>query len=109
MVHNILQRAGFVEGKTYKETRFLKPPTVTFAVFDDTYDVRGADYHNLIEDHSITIEVYEYTPDPEAEQKLEQQFDKLGLEYTKQERYWIQAEQIYQIIYEFDYITKRRG
>ena len=33
MVKEILTAAGFVENKTFKETRFLRPPKETYAVF----------------------------------------------------------------------------
>ena len=106
MVDKILTGAGFVKNETYKETRFLKPPKTTYAIYTDSYDRRGADGLNLITDHYFTIELYEYSPDPEAEKRIEDQLDDLGLEYTKQERYWIQEEQLYQVIYEFSYIQK---
>ena len=31
-----------------------------------------------------------------------------GLEWSKHERIWIQSEQMYQTIYEFEYTEKRR-
>lgn len=109
MVKKILTGAGFVENKTFKETRFLKPPRETYAIYLDSCETRGADNINLLDEHSITVELYEYTPDPEAEKRIEMQLDLFGTEYTKQARYWIQDEQLYQVIYEFDYIEKRRS
>ena len=106
MVQEILTGAGFVEGKTFKETRFLKPPTTTYAVYMDSFTSRGADGLNLVKDHDYTIEVYSYKSDPEAESKIEAQFDALGLEYEKSERYWIQEEQLYQVVYTFNFIEK---
>lgn len=106
MVDKILTGAGFVLNKTYKETRFLKPPQVTYAVYNDSVMVRGGDYVNCIKEHDTTIELYEYTPDKDAEVRIEEQLDLLGLEYEKQERYFIQEEQLYQVIYNFNYIEK---
>lgn len=106
MVKQVLTGAGFVENKTFKETRFLKPPKSTYAVYMDSFTSRGADYHNLIKDHDYTIELYSYTPDPEAEAKIEANLDKLGLEYDKDDRIWIQEEQLYQVVYTFSYIEK---
>ena len=106
MVRQVLNNAGFVEGKTYKETRFLKPPTTTYAVFMDSYVRRGGDNVNLIKDHDYTIELYSYKPDPKAEEKIEKSLDELGLEYDKAERYWLQEEQLYQVLYTFNYIEK---
>ena len=107
MVNKILTDAGFVLGETYRETMFRDPPSETYAVFNDSRDIRGSDDLNLIVDHDVTIELYEYTPDPEAEARIESAFDSHSIAYTKQSRYWIQSEQLYQIIYEFNYVEKR--
>ena len=106
MVKQVLTAAGFIEGKTFKETRFLTPPRSTYAVFMDSFNRYGADNLNLIKDHSYTIELYSYAPDPEAEKRIEDTLDALNLPYEKQTRYWIQAEQLFQVIYTFDYIEK---
>lgn len=108
MVKDILTGAGFVENETYKEVRFLKPPRVTYAVYLDARDVRGPDNLNALIEHDVSIELYEYQPDPSAEQRIEEQFDRLGIPYEKQTRYWLQSEQLYQVIYDFTYIEKRR-
>ena len=106
MVKQVLTAAGFVEGKSFKETRFLKPPKTTYAVFMDSYERRGADSLNLLKEHDYTIELYSYTPDPEAEKRIEDSLDSLALEFVKDNRYWIQEEQLYQVIYSFSYIEK---
>ena len=106
MVKQVLTGAGFEEGKTFKETRFLKPPKTTYAVYMDSFTRRGADGLNLIKEHDYTIELYSYTPDPEAEASIETMLDELGLEYNKDDRYWIQEEQLYQVIYSFRFIEK---
>lgn len=106
MVKEILARAGFVENKTFKECRFLKAPTVTYCVYLDSYESRGADDVNLIKEHSYSIELYSYTPDPEAEKRLETILDSRGIVYTKNNKYWLESEGLYQVIYDFDYIEK---
>lgn len=106
MVKRVLTGAGFVEGKTFKETRFLKPPQTTYAVYMDSFRRRGADDLNLIKEHDYTIELYSYTPDPESEAKIEEVLDNLGLEYEKDDRYWIQEEQLFQVVYTFNFIEK---
>ena len=106
MVKQVLTAAGFVEGRTFKETRFLKPPKTTYAVFMDSYERRGADSLNLLKEHDYTIELYSYTPDPEAEKRIENSLDSLALDFVKDKRYWIQEEQLYQVIYNFRYIEK---
>ena len=106
MVKQILTGAGFVEGKTFKETRFLKPPQSTYAVYMDSFRGRGADGVNLIKEHTYTIELYSYQTDPTAEAKIEKMFDTLGIEYDKSERYWLDTEQLYQVVYTFNFIEK---
>lgn len=106
MVKNVLRSAGFEEDKTVKETRFLKPPKETYAIYLDSYARRGSDDLNLIKEHSYTIELYSYTPDPEAEKRIEDTFDALGLDYEKDDRYWINEEQLYQVVYSFDFMEK---
>ena len=106
MVKQILTGAGFKEGKTFKETRFLTPPKSTYAVFMDSFTRRGADGLNLIKEHSYTIELYSYTPDPGAEARIEATLDNYGIEFSKEDRYWINEERLYQVVYEFDFIEK---
>lgn len=106
MVKRVLERALFVENVSFKETRFLKPPKVTYAVYLDSYTSRGADYKNLIKEHTYTVELYASQADPNAEARIEDALDYFGLEYEKQERFWLQEEQLYQTIYTFDYIEK---
>ena len=106
MVKEILIGAGFVEDQTFKETRFLKPPKTTYAVYMDSYTRRGGDNINLIKEHDYTIELYSSIPDPGAEARIEAMFDKFGLEYDKDDRYWIHEEQLYQVVYTFNYIEK---
>ena len=106
MVKQVLTGAGFVENETFKETRFLKAPQTTYAVFMDSFTRRGADGLNLIKDHDYTIELYSYKPDPEAEARIEAKLDEYAIEYEKEDRYWIQEEQLYQVVYTFNFIEK---
>lgn len=106
MIHEILTEAGFVLNETYKEAFFIKPPKTTYAVYTEAIERRGGDLMNSGKYHDVTIEVYEYAPDPDKEQAIEQAFDERGIKYTKQARYRIVEENLYQIIYEFDYFEK---
>lgn len=106
MVKNILTGAGFTENVDFRETRFLKPPRTTYAVYMDSFNRRGADGLNLIADHDYTIELYAYQPDSDAEKRIEASFDAYGIEYEKQDRYWINDESLYQTIYTFNYVEK---
>ena len=106
MVKRVLTRAGFVENETFRETLFLRSPKTTYAIFNISYESRGADYCNLIKDHDDTIELYSYVADPDAESRVEEALDYFGLEYDKEERYWIQEEQLYQVAYHINHVEK---
>lgn len=95
----------------HRETKFDKPPRNTYAVWMDDIVSDGADDVNLQWTHQITIELYTYTikASAEAETKIEQYLDSRGIRYNKQARFWIQDEQLYQTIYDFDYTTKTKG
>lgn len=106
MVKQVLTGAGFVEGETFDETQFISPPNTTYAVFHDSFTRDGADGLNLIKRHNYTIELYSEFPDPEAEARIEAKLDEYAIEYVKADRYWIQEEQLYQVVYTFDFIEK---
>ena len=106
MVKDILTEAGFVEGETFEETQFIRPPRTTYAVYFDSFTRRGADGLNLLKEHSCTIEIYSEFPDPEVEARIEEILDYYGIEYDKGDRIWIQSEQLYEVVYTFDYIEK---
>lgn len=91
----------------FRESRFIKPPAGTYAVFMDDMETDGPDGMNRIFTHNITLEVYEAKPDDKIETAIEDALDAQGLHYTKQARYWLQTEQRYQVIYEFTYIIKK--
>lgn len=110
MVNEILTAAG-VE---HAQGRFLRLPVGTCAVYSDDIEVTAADrvapptlaglpriYH-----HNVTIELYEPMPDDDAENAIESELNARGLEWTKQDRYWLKDSQRYQTVYEFAYIAK---
>lgn len=102
MVEKILDLIGV----KYRETRFIKPPQDTYAIYHDSYLTKGSDEKNLIIEHDYTIELYSYIADEAIEKLIEYQLNHFGIEFTKQERYWIEEQQLYQVIYEFNYIEK---
>lgn len=105
MIKKILKAAGV----KFRRVRFLKPPAETYAIyFDDIVETDGPDGINCIFTHDYTVEVYEPTPDDAAEAAIEAAINAEGLKWTKQDRYWLQDEQRYQVIYEFSYKEKRR-
>lgn len=102
MVNDILTAAGL----NHKETRFVRLPEGTHAVWFDDVTTDGPDGYNRIYTHDVTVELYEPKPDPTAEAALEAELDARGLPWTKQARYWLDDVQRYQVIYEFTYYTK---
>lgn len=102
MIKTILTAAGI----PFRRSRFSSPPKETYAVYTDDVTADGPDGTNRIFNHDITVEVYEPTPDDTAEAAIEAALDTQGLHWTKQDGYWLQTEQRYQVIYEFSYITK---
>lgn len=105
MLDKILSSAGI----KYRANRFPSPPAGTYAVTMDDIDTDGPDgMPPQIFRHNATIELYAPKPDPEAEAALEAVMSAKGLHWSKQDRYWIQSEKLYQTIYEFIYIEKWR-
>lgn len=105
MIHNILKNTGI----PYKETRFNKAPSTTYLIFTDSVVRQGADNRNLLYYHHVFIELYSSSIDFESEKKLENQLDTYAIQYNKSERVWLDNEQKYQIIYDFNYLEKEGG
>lgn len=109
MVNELLTAAN-IQGR---RGRFTGAKSSTYVVWlDDVTTEPGPDPvpgAPLALRHDITLEVYEDRPDDAAEAALEAAMTAAGLDWTKQDRYWLQTEQQYQVIYEFFYIEKRRA
>lgn len=103
MIKQILTTAGI----PFRKTRFTKPPAETYAVYMDDISTDGPDGINRIFIHDYTVEVYEPKPDDAAEEAIEAALNGAGMRWTKQDRYWLQDEQRYQVIYEFTHREKR--
>ena len=91
-----------------RPARYARPPDCTFAVYFDDVDADGPDGINMLFTHNITVELYEPRPDDASEAAVEAAITAEGLQWTKQDRYWLTSEQMYQVIYEFEYTEKRR-
>jgi hypothetical protein len=105
MVKEILAAAGIRE----RGNRFVKPPAGTYAVWFDDIDTDGPDGEPpRIFKHSVSLELYEPRKDDAARAALEAQMSTRRLLWTRQDRLWIQSEQMYQTVYEFSYTEKRR-
>lgn len=104
MVEELLNNIGIKN----RATRFVKPPTTTYAVWFDSVSRRGTDQFNCISEHTYTIELYSYKPDPVAESKIEAALDSIPVEYEKDDREYLDSEQMYEVIYTFT-IVKKEG
>ena len=105
MIDTILKASGL----PYRQARFADPPKRTYAVYFEDVTADGADGLNLIFTHAAMVELYEPTQDAAAEAALETELNARGIPWTKQSRTWLQSVQRYQVVYEFDYIEKRRA
>ncbi len=106
MVSDILTASGIA----FRRARFTSRAPATYAVYMDDVTATGSDNaETLVLRHDITVELYESKPDDAAEAALEAAIKAAGLVWAKQDRYWLQSEQLYQVIYEFSYFEKRRA
>ena len=92
-------------GMDVAEQRFLQPPALPYIVFVEDSNISGADNKNYITDKAITIELYSYKINREAEGKVEALINEKGIQYKK-ERMWIDSERFFQTIYNFNLIEK---
>ena len=104
MINEILTASGL----PYRRARFPKPPADSYVVYLDDVTTDGPDGYPSVLQHDISIELYEAAPDDAAEAAIEEALMAAGLQWTKQDRYWLETEQRYQVIYEFTYFEKRR-
>lgn len=103
----ILTVAGIAH---HRRGRFLKPPGGTYAVWSDDVTTDGPDgLPPCIFSHDVELEVYEPQPDDAALEALEATMGAAGLHWTRQDRFWIQSDKMYQTIYTYSYIEKRRN
>ena len=105
MIKEILNAAGIPSW----QGRSPNPPAKTYAIYFDDVAADGPDGYNLIFNHDVMVELYEPKADPDAEAALEAQLMAHGVHWTKEDRYWLQNAQRYQVIYEFSYNEKRRA
>jgi hypothetical protein len=105
MVKEILTATGI----QFRRGRFTRPPAGNYATYTDDVTTSGPDGLPRIRRHDITVELYTPKPDDAAEAAIEAAIMAAGLYWTKQDRYWLQSEQWYQVIYEFSYNEKVRS
>jgi hypothetical protein len=106
MIDTIMLAAGIAN----RRTRYPSPPATAYAVYHDSVTTDGPDGINAIYTHDYTVELYTHNPEEAdaAEARMEEILNVAGKGWSKQDRYWLQSEQLYQTIYEFTHIEKRR-
>lgn len=111
MVKKILEKAGFIENKTYKQTKFIKSPDETYCVYHLDIDSVGSDRNRYADDVHCEIEMYcKDKPDEISAARLISSLDEHYESFTdgyEIDRFiWIENLQMYQSIFRFDYIQK---
>lgn len=110
MTRDILTAAGVQN----RRARWPRPPADTYAVYFDDVTVDAPDpvapptREGLprVYSHDVTVELYEPQPDDAAEAAIEAELDARGIPWSKQDRYWLQDVQRYQVIYTFSHTSK---
>ena len=87
------------------EERFIKPPPLPYIVFTDDTDIGGSDTENNIADRTISIELYSLNIDYISEALIKNLLNEKVLKY-KNDRIWIDTEQMFESIYDFNFLEK---
>ena len=103
MIEEILSAVGI----PFRQTRFLYPQSGDYIVWNDSTETDGGDDKILLYHHEVTVELYTAAPSPGIEAALEASIAAHGLHFTKEEAFWLQPEQRYQTVYEFDFYEKK--
>ncbi len=93
-------------GIPFRRARFPAPPAGSYIVYTDDISTDGPDGIPALQTHALTLELYEATPDDAAEAAVESAIAAHGLQWDKQDRYWLQDEQRYQVVYELEFTEK---
>ncbi len=110
MISEMLTAAGVL----HRRDRFLRMPEETHAVWFDDITADGVDRVTSSAGlprtytHDVRVEFYEPKPDDEKETAFEAELDAHALAWTKQDRYWLDDVQRYQVIYEYSYTSKTK-
>lgn len=93
-----------------KEIRFLTPPGYPYIVFNDEQHCYGSDNKkSLIIKHTVSLELYTKTINQdESSDKVENLIlNILGTDYRRR-RDWIDSEEHYLTVYDFEFSDKKR-
>lgn len=93
-----------------REIRFLTPPGYPYIVFNDENYCHGSDDNKvLIINHTVSLELYTKTINQdESSDKVEKLIlDIFGTNYIRR-REWIESEEHYLTVYDFEFLEKKR-
>lgn len=96
------------------ENHFIKHPKLPYLIFNQDKDVRGVSKDNLIIDSDVSVELYTSKIDQELEKKVKKVIidDILSVSNNddeieiSQNREYIESEQMYMTIFDFNLIEK---
>lgn len=91
----------------YKETKFKKAPS-DYIIYKDEKNFGGADLKIFLCDHEVTVELYgeKIESIQKNENIIEKNLRNIGMEYEKEDRTFIEGDQIYLTIFSFKYKEK---
>lgn len=87
------------------EERFIIPPPLPYLLFMEARDIGGADNRNCIASRDISIELYSSKVDHASEQLIENLLNEKAMSF-KMDRVWIDTEEMYETIYDFNFVEK---
>lgn len=96
------------------ENHFIKPPKLPYLIFNQNKDVRGISKDNLVIDSDVSVELYTSKIDKELEKKVKEVIidDILNVSNNddeieiSQNREYIESEQMYMTVFDFNLIEK---
>lgn len=97
-----------------EENHFIKPPKLPYLLFNQDREIRGISKDNLIVNSDISVELYTSKIDEELEEKVKEVIIKNILNVSNNDdeieinqiREYIESEQMYMTIFDFDLIEK---
>lgn len=88
-------------------SHFNKPPSVPFVVYTIPDEQRyGADNRNLLKNSTVRVELYTDHKDIQLEDKVAGLFSEYEIDSYET---WISDQALYQVVFEFNIITKMGG
>lgn len=98
-------------GVQHQRSHFFAPPAGTYAVYFDDVEADSVDRVTAaklpaIYRHDVSVELYAPALDPAAEAAIEAAMAARGLNWHKEDAYWLQDVQRFQTVYTFSYTSK---